>query len=153
MGLAPSTDCESLQGCQGPPSLATTITKPALVFVWPCFAHADTFLEEDPREVERARDQEMLTQYRRLREGLSGTGIEVLKASGAVHMDFASAKGRAEKVRTTTVEWRGVLVFCPGRKVKKIKMAQAILLDRDIVGALGGCAPASGGPTSAVRPK
>ena len=43
VGLASPSNCEALQGCQGPPPKPTVLAKPTLVFVWPCFAHADTF--------------------------------------------------------------------------------------------------------------
>jgi hypothetical protein len=130
---------ESLDGCQGPPSNAVSISRPTLIFVWPCFALGDTFLEPDPREVERVRDRKMRAQYLRLREELSVGGVEVLEASGALNLSFVNAKGEAERIRTTAVEWRGVLAFCPGQKVKRIAMAQAVVPDEEVLEALRGC--------------
>jgi hypothetical protein len=73
-------------GCQGPPTQETTITKATVVFIWPCFAHADTFLEPDPTEAQRILDDKMLTQYVRLRARFSSAEGEVIKASGAFNL-------------------------------------------------------------------
>lgn len=153
MCLSYPTASESLDGCQGPPSNVTSVVKPTLVFVWPCYVAGDTFLEEDPREVEWALDSEMSAQYRRLQEQVSTAGIDMLKALGALRLDFVSAKGRTERIRTTTVEWRGVLVHCPGRKVKRIGMAKAIVPDAEILDAVRSCDQLSVSQPSVPHPK
>jgi hypothetical protein len=141
VGLASPANCEALQGCQGPPSSPAVLAKPTLVFVWPCFAHADTFLEEDPREDERTLDRKMQAQYVRLREKVAAAGMDVLKGSGAQHIDFTSPNGKAERIRTTTVQWRGVFAFCPGRKVKRISMAKSLVPDSEVLDAVRYCLP------------
>ena len=117
---------QSLDGCQGPSAEATMVAKPTVVFVWPCFAHADTFLEKDSREVERTLDQEMSTQYFRLRERLLATDADLLKASGAVHFRVVGPGAEAEVVRTTVVTWHGVFVLCPSRAVRRLEVTETL---------------------------
>ena len=131
---------ERLDGCQGPPAHATTIARPTLVFVWPCFAHPGISLDEDPAfEAERARDREMSAQYRRIRERLSAVDTDLLEASGAVHLRVLDATGKTELVRTTTAGWRGVLVLCPNRRMKRIEAVEALASDSDVLRALQDC--------------
>jgi hypothetical protein len=130
---------ETPDGCQGPPAQETTISKATVVFIWPCFAHADTFLESDPTEAQRILDDSMLTQYLRLRARFSSAEGEAIKASGAVHLRVIHPGRTSELIRTTQVGWRGVLVVCPRRSVKRLEAAQALVLDTDIVKALAAC--------------
>ena len=104
-------------GCQGAPFQAAVVEKATLLFVWPCFAVADTFLEEDPREPQRVLDRKMQEQHLRLRDEVMDLGVDFTRASGALNLQFVSPGGRTEKVKTSKVDWRGVLIFCPGRKV------------------------------------
>jgi hypothetical protein len=130
---------ETPDGCQGPPAQETTISKATVVFVWPCFAHADTFLEPDPTEAQRVLDDRMLTQYLRLRTRFSSAELEVIKASGAVRLRVIHPGRKAELIRTTEVGWRGVLVVCPSRRVTRLEAGQALVSDTDIVEALAAC--------------
>jgi hypothetical protein len=139
MCLASSVPAQSLDGCQGPPSETTSVSKPAVVFVWPCYAASDTFLAPDPREVEFARDRDMRAQYRRLRDRVSAAGGELLEASGALNLSFVSSSGSTEQVRTTKVNWRGVLIHCPGQTLRKLNVPGAPLPDKAILEPLEGC--------------
>jgi hypothetical protein len=118
---------QSLDGCMGQPSNATAVSKRAIVFVWPCYAVADSFLAPDSRDVEFERDRQMRAQLRRVRELLSGSGVQVLEASGALNLRFVSPTGAVEQVRTTNVDWRGVLVHCPGHRLKTLTVPSAPL--------------------------
>ena len=134
---------EALAGCQGPPAEATAVSRPTVVFVWPCFALQGISpppIKEDPRfEAERARDQEMSTQYLRIREGVPAAAADLLKQSGAVHLRVLHPGREAEVVRTTTIGWRGVFVLCPNRQVRRIGAVGALASDSDILKALGDC--------------
>lgn len=143
---------DTIQGCQGSPTTATVVSKPTLAFVWPCYAAADTFLEEDPREAELLRDREMRAQFLRLREDLKAGGVELLEASGAIHLDHVGPKASVEKIRTTTVDWRGVLVLCPGQKSRRIDMRKRIAPDAQILDAARGCGPSSDGKAKVAAP-
>lgn len=133
--LASPTRNKSLYGCQGAPSSPVRIAKPTLILVWPCFAQADA-VPEAPDDPERALDHKMSDQYMRLREEVTAAGVQLLKASGALHLDFMNPDGKTEKVRTNTVEWRGLLMFCPGRKVD---MKEGTFSDGELLDILRAC--------------
>jgi hypothetical protein len=131
---------ERLDGCQGPPPQATTLSGPTLVFVWPCFAHPGISLGEDPTfDAERARDREMSAQYGRIREHPSAAGATLLEASGAVNLRVLHSRGKTEQVRTTTVGWRGVLVLCSTQRAKRIEAVDSLASDSEILKALEEC--------------
>jgi hypothetical protein len=143
--LARSGLAQSLDGCMGPPSKATSVSKPTVVFVWPCYVLGDTFLAPDPREVER--DRQLRAQLGRLRDLVSGSGFQILEASGALNLRFVSPSGVIKNVRTTNGEWRGVLIHCPGQSIKKLKVPGAPPPDAAILGPVEGCGHGS------VQPK
>lgn len=131
---------EALWGCNGTPSEPTVVKGPALVFVSPCFPLADTFLREDPTKPQRILDDQLDAQYLRLRERMSAADVKTLKASGAMNIVFSSPRGQQERIRTTRADWRGVIAFCPGGKVKKIKMMEQIPSDAVVLDAIRPCA-------------
>jgi hypothetical protein len=136
----------------GAPAKPTVVSKATVVFVWPCYAASDSFLEEDSREVEFERDRKARAQYLRLREGLSTGGRALLEASGALHVRFVSPRRGTEVVHTTAVDWRGVLVFCPDHKVRRISNPEAVVPDAVILDAAGACS-GSQGQSPTVQPK
>ncbi len=135
---------ESLDGCMGPPAKPTSVSKPTVVFVFRCYAAADYFLAPDPEEADKERDRQLRAQARRLRGALATSGVEVLEASGALNLRFVSASNVVTTVRTKDVDWRGLLIHCPGQSLRKRKVLGEPEPDIAILGLLEACNQPSG---------